>query len=217
MVEANRHLKLLPTSTLDIYKVIEHIDVLSIGIQQHPYTVILTQFGSNFGVLFCTFLSQNDVITAWLRLTDTSNCFPHPHWTYTKCLSTLIGCPLAGIHQHPYTVTPTLFGSDFGILLCTFWSQNDVITSWLRVEANTDRHLMLPPSTLDIYQVFEHIDMLSIGIQQHPYIVIPTLLGSDFGVLGHLWSQNDVITAWLRLTITSNLSLILIFRHIQSI
>ena len=133
MVEANRHLKLLPTSTLDIYKVIEHIDVLSIGIQQHPYTVILTLFGSDFGVLFCTFLSQNVVITAWLRLTDTSNCFPHPHWTYTNCLSTLIGCPLAGIHQHPYTVIPTLFGSDFGILLCTFLSQNDVITSWLRL------------------------------------------------------------------------------------
>ena len=68
-----------------------------------------------------------------------------------------------------------------------------------------DRHLkLLPPSTLDIYQVFEHIVMLSIGIQQHPYTVIPTLLGSDFGVLGHLWSQNDVNTSWLRQTDTSN-------------
>ena len=27
--------------------------------------------------------------------------------------------------------------------------------------------------------------------------IIPTLLGSNFGVLGHLWSQNDVITSWL--------------------
>jgi hypothetical protein len=32
MVEADSHLKLLPTSTLDIYKVFEHIDMLSIGI-----------------------------------------------------------------------------------------------------------------------------------------------------------------------------------------
>jgi hypothetical protein len=46
--------------------------------------------------------------------------------------------------------------------------------------------------------------MLSIGIQQQPYTVINTLLGSDFGVLGHLWSQNDVIMTWLRLTDTSN-------------
>ena len=55
-----------------------------------------------------------------------------------------------------------------------------------------DRQLkLLPVSILDIYTVFEHINMLSIGIQSQPYTVIPTLLGSDFyfGVLGHLWSQ----------------------------
>ncbi len=33
MVEADSHLKLLHTSILDIYKVLEHIDMLSIGIQ----------------------------------------------------------------------------------------------------------------------------------------------------------------------------------------
>ncbi len=60
-----------------------------------------------------------------------------------------------------------------------------------------DSHLKLPPpSILDIYKVFEHIDMLSIGIWKQPYTVIPTLLGSDFGALGHLWSQNDVIVSW---------------------
>jgi hypothetical protein len=55
---------------------------------------------------------------------------------------------------------------------------------------------------LDIYKVIEHIDMLSMGIQYQPYTVIPTLLGSDLGVLGHLWIQNDVIMSWLRLTAT---------------
>jgi len=56
--------------------------------------------------------------------------------------------------------------------------------------------------------VFEHIDMLStgIGLQQHYYPVLPTVIVSDFGVLGHLWlwSQNDGIVSWLRLTDTSN-------------
>jgi hypothetical protein len=33
MVEAHSHLKLLPASILDIYKVFEHIDMLSMGIQ----------------------------------------------------------------------------------------------------------------------------------------------------------------------------------------
>ena len=54
---------------------------------------------------------------------------------------------------------------------------------------------LLPTFILDIYKVFEHIDMLSIGIQQQPYTVIPTLLGSDFGVLGHMSSRNDAITS----------------------
>jgi hypothetical protein len=58
-----------------------------------------------------------------------------------------------------------------------------------------DSHLKpLPTSILDVCKVVEHIDMLSIGIWLQPYTVIPTLLCSDFGVLGHLWSQNDVIT-----------------------
>jgi hypothetical protein len=73
----------------------------------------------------------------------------------------------------------------------------------LMVEA--DSHLkLLPISILDIYKVFEHIDKLSICIWLQPYTVIPTLLGSDFGNLGHLWSQNDVITSGLMLTATSN-------------
>ena len=78
MVEADGHLKLLPTSILDIYKVIEHIDMLSMGIQYQPYTVIPTRLGSDFwgsGSL----VEANDVIMSCLRLTATSNCFPHPY------------------------------------------------------------------------------------------------------------------------------------------
>jgi hypothetical protein len=63
-----------------------------------------------------------------------------------------------------------------------------------------DSHLkLLPTSILNIYKVFEHIYMLSIGIKYQPYTVIPILLGSDFGVLGHMWSQNDVIMSWLQM------------------
>jgi hypothetical protein len=79
MVEAEGHLKLLPTSKSDIYKVIEHIDMLPMGIQYQLYTVIPTLLGSDFGVLG-HLLSQNDVIMSWLRLTATSNCFPYPYY-----------------------------------------------------------------------------------------------------------------------------------------
>ncbi len=61
--------------------------------------------------------------------------------------------------------------------------------------------LLLLPRLDD--KVFEHIEMLSKGKYQ-PYTVLPTLLGSDFGVLGHLWSQNDVIMSRLRLMANSN-------------
>ena len=88
------HLRELPASILNIYKMFQHIDMLSIGIQQQPYTVLPTLLGSDFGVLGHLW-SQNDVIMSWLRLTATSNCFSHPYQTYTKCLSTLICCPLA--------------------------------------------------------------------------------------------------------------------------
>jgi hypothetical protein len=74
-----------------------------------------------------------------------------------------------------------------------------------------DSHLkLLPTSILDTYKVFEHIDMLSISIQQQPYTGLPTPLVSDFGILGDLWSQNYVITSWLRLTATFVQSMLLV-------
>jgi hypothetical protein len=43
--------------------------------------------------------------------------------------------------------------------------------------------------------VFELIEMLSIDIHYQSYTDKLTLHGWDFGVLlGHFWSQNDVIT-----------------------
>ena len=53
-----------------------------------------------------------------------------------------------------------------------------------------DSHLKpFLPSILDIYKVFEHIDMLVKGIQElQPYTDIPPLLGTDFAVLGHMLS-----------------------------
>ncbi len=47
------------------------------------------------------------------------------------------------------------------------------------------------------------------AVHRHMVVVLHScipVLGSDFdvGVLGHLWSQNDVITSWFRLTAISN-------------
>jgi hypothetical protein len=50
MVDADSHLKLLPTTILDIYKVFEQNDMLSIGMQYQLYTVLPTLLGSDFSV-----------------------------------------------------------------------------------------------------------------------------------------------------------------------
>ena len=42
------------------------------------------------------------------------------------------------------------------------WSQNDVITSYIIVDVDSHRKF-LSVSIIDIFKVFEHIDMLSIG------------------------------------------------------
>jgi hypothetical protein len=62
MVEADSHLKLLPASILDIFKVFKHIEMLSIEIWKLPCTVIPTLLGSDVGVwVTCgVFLSRAD-------------------------------------------------------------------------------------------------------------------------------------------------------------
>jgi hypothetical protein len=104
---------------------------------------------------------------------------------------------VAALHLHIYTHPNGL----------RFWGCGSIVESnwchYVMVEAGSQLKL-LPTSILDIYKVFEHIDMLSIGIWYQPYTVIPTLLGWDFGALSNLWSQNDVIMSWLGLTATSN-------------
>ena len=121
----------------------------------HPMSL-----GSDFGVLGLLW-SQNDVNMSLLRLTATSNCFPHPSYTYTKCLSTLICCPLA------YS-SSLIQLYQFHITWIRFWaSRSRVESKWchyVKVEANS--HLkLLSLSILHIYKVFQHIDMLCIDNQ----------------------------------------------------
>ncbi len=61
------------------------------------------------------------------------------------------------------------------------------------VEADSHLKLFLT-SILDMYKVFEHIDIIYIGIQQQPYTVLPTVIGSDFGVLGQQWLWSTMIS-----------------------
>jgi hypothetical protein len=50
MFEVDSHFKLLPISILDINRVFENINMLSIGIQHQLYTVILTYLAQILGL-----------------------------------------------------------------------------------------------------------------------------------------------------------------------
>ena len=103
------------------------------------------------------------------------------------------------------------------VCLCVYPISNSYVFSNRRAH-----HLKMLPAKIweAIYKVFEHIDMLSIGIQiqEQLYTVIyyPPYLGSDFGVRGHVESQNDVIMSCLRLAATSN-CFPHPYKHVQSV
>jgi hypothetical protein len=63
---------------------------------------------------------------------------------------------------------------------------------------------LLHASILDIYKVIEPLVCCLKGIWVHPYTITPARLAPDLGSQGHLWSDNDVITSWLRLISTSD-------------
>ena len=68
-----------------------------------------------------------------------------------------------------------------------------------------DIHLrLLHKSILDIYKVFGLLLCCLNGMRVHPYTVTPAKLAQDLGTQGHLWSENDAITSFLRLIGTSD-------------
>jgi hypothetical protein len=116
--------------------------------------------GSVLGVLGHLW-SQIDVIRScfWLTLTANSNCFLHPHWTYIKRLSILICCPWAyGSTSNSYTQLTWVIIWGSGSLVESKWCH------YVMVEADSQLKL-LPTFILDVYKVFEHIGMLSVGIR----------------------------------------------------
>ncbi len=157
MVEADSQLKLLPTSILDIYKVFEHIDMLSIGIQYQPYTVISTRLGSNFGALGHLWTQMMWLCHVWgWQPPQTAS---HIHMRHMQSISAhwyaVHRHMVAALHSYTHPTWLRFWGS--GSLVEAKWCD------YVMFEA--DRHLkLLHTSILDIYKVFEHIDMLSIGI-----------------------------------------------------
>jgi hypothetical protein len=108
-------------------------------------------------------------------------------------------CCLKGIWVHPYRYTSQVgprFGKS-GSLEELKWYHN------IMDEADVPLKL-LHASILDIYKVIEPLVCCLKGIWVPPYTITPARLAPDLGSQGHLWSDNDVITSWLRLISTSD-------------
>ncbi len=128
----------------------------------HGHTVSALQsythlLGSDFGVLG-NLWSQNYVIMSWLKLTATSNWFPNPYKTFTKCLGMLICCPWA------YGISLTQLYPPYLAQILGLW-----VTCGVKMMSLCHGWGWQPPQTVScihilIYKVFGHVDMLSIGI-----------------------------------------------------
>ncbi len=154
MVEADSHLKLLPTSLLDMYKVFEHIDMLFIVIQDQPYTVISTWLGSDFGAHGHLWSQMMSLCHGWGW--QPSQTASHIHIRHIQSIS----AHWYAVHRH--MVVPLHIYTHSTWL--RFWGTGSLVESnwyeYVMVEAAS--HLkLLPTSILDIYKVFEHINMLS--------------------------------------------------------
>jgi len=116
----------------------------------------------------------------------------------TKGFEQLLCC-LKGIWLHPYRYTSQVgprFGKS-GSLEELKWYHN------IMDEADVPLKL-LHASIFDIYKVIEPLVCCLKGIWVHSYTITPARLAPDLGSQGHLWSDNDAITSWLRLISTSD-------------
>ena len=59
----------------------------------------------------------------------------------------------------------------------------------------TNPHRMHPTSILDVYQVFEKLHMLWMGIWVHPYSITPVQASITIWTIGVRQSPNDIVVS----------------------
>ncbi len=67
-------------------------------------------------------------------------------------------------------------------------SENDAITSWLRLISTSDHLTYI--SISDVYKVLKSLVCCLKGVRVHPYTVAPAKLPPDLASQGHLRSEN---------------------------
>ena len=138
MVEPPNPLGVHPTSISYIYKVIQHLAKLWMGIWVHPYpfSVALVPGGwENFRKIR-VWLSRSDVDMSWLRLQAQLECILHPYHMYTKCFSTFVCC--GGAYGCALTLLCLCRPGVIFMKIGVGWSLSDVVMSWLRLQTHLE-------------------------------------------------------------------------------
>ncbi len=154
---------------------------------------------SSFTQLYPPYLAQN--LGYWVTCACGVKMMPLCHgwgWQPPQTASRILNRHVQSVWAHWYAVHRHMVAALHIYTHPTwlrFWGTGSLVVSkWCHyVIVKGDSHLkLLPASILDMYKVFEHNDMLSIGIGEQPYTFLPTLLWLDFGVRSFL--QNFVET-----------------------
>jgi hypothetical protein len=139
----------------------------------------IVQVGVNFRKIG-VWLRLYDVVQLWLRQTP-RDCIPHPYWIH-KVFEHLEMLWM-GIWLHPYTVMPVQVGVDFQ----KNWGMSK--SEWccgVMVEA-ANPHWLHPTTMAYICIVFEHLEMLWMGMLVHPYsyiFILHVQVGGIWGEMG---------------------------------
>ena len=137
MVETDSHLKLLPTPhKLDIYKVFEHIDMLSSGIQYQPmqlyphYLAQIWGFWATYGVKMMSLCHgwgwQPPQSASPIHIRHIKSVWAHWYVVHWHTISALC--------SYTHNTTWLRFGGSG-----PYVSQNDLITSWLWLTATSNK------------------------------------------------------------------------------
>ncbi len=158
MVEPYSHLILLPASTLDVYKKFEHIDILSMGIGSSLKQLYQHYLGQILGFWVTCIVKMMSLCHGWgWQPTQTASCIHIIH-IQSACAHWY------AVHRH----MPVASNSYIHTAWLIFWGSGSLAESkwchYIMVEAKSLLNLF-PASTLYIYKVFDHIGMLSMGIQ----------------------------------------------------
>jgi hypothetical protein len=128
---------------------------------------------------------------SWSRLQTPKDCIPQPWQIYAKCFSSLRCCGGAyGYVLMPYYMCwwgwilgKMGYGRACMMLRCHGWGCNP--------------HWLHPPSILDVYKVFKHLEMLWRGIWVRTYAVLHVQVGVNFRKNGEWPRLYDVAVSWL--------------------